>query len=57
MHHRLRRTCRKVVKSQTFYWAVIIAVALNSLVLACEHHGQPEYVTLFLGKIISPGSF
>ncbi|XP_066912648.1 muscle calcium channel subunit alpha-1-like [Clytia hemisphaerica] len=49
-HYRLRRTCRKIVKSQTFYWAVIIAVALNSLVLACEHHGQPEYVTLFLDR-------
>lgn len=49
-HHRLRRTCRKIVKSQTFYWAVIIAVALNSLVLACEHHKQPHYVTLFLDR-------
>lgn len=49
-HHRLRRICRKVVKSQTFYWAVIIAVFLNSLVLAVEHYNQPKYITLFLHR-------
>ena len=52
-HKRLRRTCRKIVKSQTFYWAVIIAVFLNSLVLAVEHYNQPAYVTLFLGKVFN----
>jgi len=49
-HHRLRRQCRKIVKSQTFYWVVIIAVFLNSLVLAVEHYNQPHYVTMFLDR-------
>ncbi|XP_065066624.1 voltage-dependent L-type calcium channel subunit alpha-1D-like isoform X2 [Rhopilema esculentum] len=50
LHHRLRRHCRKIVKSQTFYWIVIIAVFLNSLVLAVEHYNQPHYVTMFLDR-------
>eukprot|EP00794_Sanderia_malayensis_P006217 gene6217-6933_t len=49
-HHRMRRKCRKIVKSQTFYWMVIIAVFLNSLVLAVEHYNQPHYITMFLDR-------
>nr|AAC63050.1 voltage-gated calcium channel alpha-1 subunit [Cyanea capillata] len=49
-HHRLRRQCRGIVKSQTFYWMVIIAVFLNSLVLAVEHYDQPDYITMFLDR-------
>lgn len=45
-----RRKCRAIVKSQTFYWAVIIAVFLNSMVLAVEHYNQPDYVTMFLDR-------
>jgi voltage-dependent calcium channel L type alpha-1D len=45
-----RRKCRSIVKSQTFYWAVIIAVFLNSMVLAVEHYNQPDYVTMFLDR-------
>ena len=49
-HKKARKKLRKVVKSQTFYWAVIIAVFLNSLILAVEHYRQPHYVTLFLDR-------
>lgn len=49
-HKKAKKKMRKVVKSQTFYWAVIIAVFLNSLILAVEHYNQPHYVTLFLDR-------
>lgn len=49
-HKKARKKLRKVVKSQTFYWAVIIAVFLNSLILAVEHYRQPLFVTLFLDR-------
>ncbi|KAJ8707344.1 hypothetical protein PYW08_010596 [Mythimna loreyi] len=47
VNRRLRRTCRKAVKSQTFYWTIIVLVFLNTLVLATEHHGQPHYLDHF----------
>ncbi|KAH9628916.1 hypothetical protein HF086_006285 [Spodoptera exigua] len=47
VNRRLRRTCRKAVKSQTFYWAIIVLVFLNTLVLATEHHDQPYYLDEF----------
>ncbi|KAL3270430.1 hypothetical protein HHI36_020985 [Cryptolaemus montrouzieri] len=42
-----RRSCRKAVKSQAFYWLIIILVFLNTLVLASEHHGQPLWLDQF----------
>ncbi|KAK9884321.1 hypothetical protein WA026_005271 [Henosepilachna vigintioctopunctata] len=42
-----RRCCRKAVKSQAFYWLIIILVFLNTLVLASEHHGQPIWLDQF----------
>ena len=42
--------CLGIVKSKTFYWGVIIAVFLNSLILAVEHYKQPGYITLFLDR-------
>ena len=50
-HHRARRELRKAVKTQAFYWIVILVVFLNSLTLALEHYDQPEFLTDFLGKI------
>lgn len=47
-HHRTRRELRKAVKTQAFYWIVIVVVFLNSLTLALEHYGQPEFLTTFL---------
>ena len=49
-HHRTRRELRKAVKTQAFYWIVIVVVFLNSLTLALEHYGQPPFLTTFLGK-------
>lgn len=45
-----RRACRKAVKSQAFYWLIIILVFLNTLVLASEHHGQPIWLDQFQGN-------
>nr|UGV94655.1 CaV1 voltage-gated calcium channel alpha-1 subunit [Trichoplax adhaerens] len=47
-HKRSRRYCRLVVKSQTFYWLVILAVLLNTICLAVEHYEQQRVVTQFL---------
>ncbi|XP_036367714.1 voltage-dependent calcium channel type A subunit alpha-1 isoform X2 [Octopus sinensis] len=44
----LRFTIRKSVKSQAFYWFVIILVLLNTLCVASEHYGQAEWHTEFL---------
>ncbi|KAH8030756.1 hypothetical protein HPB51_011596 [Rhipicephalus microplus] len=49
-NRRLRRACRKGVKSQAFYWIVIVLVFLNTLTLASEHHTQPAWLDHFQGK-------
>uniref|UniRef100_W5KJE1 Voltage-dependent L-type calcium channel subunit alpha n=1 Tax=Astyanax mexicanus TaxID=7994 RepID=W5KJE1_ASTMX len=41
----VRRTCRKAVKSVTFYWVVLILVFLNTALSASEHYNQPEWLT------------
>lgn len=46
-NRRLRRACRKGVKSQAFYWIVILLVFLNTLTLASEHHTQPPWLDHF----------
>ncbi|XP_066212111.1 voltage-dependent L-type calcium channel subunit alpha-1F isoform X4 [Saccopteryx leptura] len=50
--HRLRRAnrglracCRRAVKSNACYWAVLLLVFLNTLTIASEHHGQPLWLT------------
>ncbi|KAI3378494.1 hypothetical protein SNEBB_008582 [Seison nebaliae] len=43
-----RLKTRKFVKSQFFYWIVIILVFINTLCISCEHYGQPEWLTKFL---------
>lgn len=55
----MRRACRKAVKSQTFYWLIIILVFLNTGVLATEHYNQPLWLDDFQGKylIVSHTSF
>ena len=45
----MRRACRKAVKSQAFYWLIIILVFLNTGVLATEHYKQPEWLDFFQG--------
>jgi voltage-dependent calcium channel L type alpha-1D len=47
---RARRGCRRVIKSQSFYWIVIVLVFLNTCVLSTEYHGQPEWLGDFQGS-------
>ncbi|XP_022649428.1 muscle calcium channel subunit alpha-1-like isoform X5 [Varroa destructor] len=47
LNRRFRRACRKGVKSQAFYWIVIILVFLNTMTLASEHHNQPPWLDEF----------
>ena len=46
----LRRVIHKFVKSQGFYWLVIVLVFLNTLVLASEYHKQPNWLDKFQCK-------
>ncbi|XP_037925278.1 muscle calcium channel subunit alpha-1 isoform X4 [Hermetia illucens] len=47
VNRRLRRACRKAVKSQAFYWLIIVLVFLNTGVLATEHYHQPRWLDEF----------
>lgn len=51
VNRRMRRACRKAVKSQTFYWLIIILVFLNTGVLATEHYQQPPWLDNFQGNL------
>eukprot|EP00057_Strongylocentrotus_purpuratus_P015657 XP_011670131.1 PREDICTED: voltage dependent calcium channel L-type isoform X4 [Strongylocentrotus purpuratus] len=46
-NRRCRRLCRQAVKSQAFYWIVIIMVFFNTVILASEHYSQPAWLTDF----------
>lgn len=52
INRRMRRACRKAVKSQAFYWLIIILVFLNTGVLATEHYEQPDWLDEFQGMYI-----
>jgi hypothetical protein len=45
---RLRFFIRRLVKTQGFYWTVIVLVFLNTLTVAVEHNNQPNWLTDFL---------
>lgn len=45
---RLRFFIRRMVKTQGFYWTVIVLVFLNSLCVAVEHNNQPNWLTDFV---------
>ncbi|XP_050450291.1 muscle calcium channel subunit alpha-1 isoform X2 [Cataglyphis hispanica] len=47
VNRRMRRACRKAVKSQVFYWLIIVLVFLNTGVLATEHYNQPHWLDNF----------
>lgn len=51
VNRRLRRACRKAVKSQAFYWLIIVLVFLNTGVLATEHYQQPPWLDDFQGTV------
>uniref|UniRef100_A0A3Q3JSW9 Voltage-dependent L-type calcium channel subunit alpha n=1 Tax=Monopterus albus TaxID=43700 RepID=A0A3Q3JSW9_MONAL len=40
-----RMKCLVYVKTNSFYWVVMILVFLNTLTIATEHHHQPEWLT------------
>lgn len=50
INRRIRRGCRRTVKSQAFYWLIILLVFLNTCVLATEYYGQPEWLDQFQGE-------
>ncbi|XP_076348335.1 voltage-dependent calcium channel type A subunit alpha-1-like [Tachypleus tridentatus] len=45
---RLRFFIRHLVKTQIFYWFVIVLVFLNTVCVAIEHYNQPKWLTNFL---------
>lgn len=45
---RFRFWIRHTVKTQWFYWFVIILVFFNTVCVAVEHYGQPKWLTDFL---------
>lgn len=51
-NRKCRRACRKAVKSQTFYWLIIVLVFMNTGVLASEHYDQPHWLDDFQGSTI-----
>ena len=48
MEKRVRAGIRRAIKSQPFYWCVIVLVFLNTSCVAVEHYGQPQWLTEFL---------
>jgi voltage-dependent calcium channel N type alpha-1B len=47
---RFRFGIRHMVKTQWFYWSVIVLVFFNTFCVAVEYHGQPEWLSKFLCK-------
>lgn len=45
---RFRYWIRHTVKTQWFYWFVIVLVFLNTVTVAAEHYNQPQFLTDFL---------
>src|SRR6218665_3305511 len=52
VNRRSRKLCRKIVKSQPFYWSVILLVFLNTCVLTSEHNNQPQWLDRFQGRLL-----
>ncbi|XP_037069843.1 muscle calcium channel subunit alpha-1-like isoform X3 [Pollicipes pollicipes] len=46
-NRRMKRSFRTAVKSQSFYWLIILLVFLNTGVLATEHYNQPKWLDKF----------
>ena len=44
---RFRQGTRKMIKTQFFYWVVILLVFLNTACVSIEHYGQKEWLTNF----------
>ena len=48
----MKRSFRVAVKSQSFYWLIIVLVFLNTGVLATEHYSQPPWLDQFQGETL-----
>lgn len=48
MEKKVRACIKRAIKSQYFYWSVIVLVFLNTSCVAVEHYGQPGWLTIFL---------
>merc|ERR1719264_1957782 len=46
-NRRMRRNCRRAVKSQAMFWFIILLVFLNTCVLGTEHYRQPQWLNHF----------
>lgn len=42
-----------MVKSQAFYWLIIVLVFLNTVILSVEHYGQEPWLNRFQGMFAS----
>lgn len=49
---RFRFWIRHTVKTQWFYWFVIVLVLFNTICVAVEHYKQPKWLTSFLCKFL-----
>ncbi|CAG7818987.1 unnamed protein product [Allacma fusca] len=47
MNKNVRKTLRAIVKSQSFFWLIIVLVFLNTCIFATEYHGQPPWLDEF----------
>ncbi len=47
-----RSKIRILVKTQAFYWTVIVLVFLNTACVAIEHDRQKQFLTDFLCRLI-----
>uniref|UniRef100_A0A8C5BRU5 Voltage-dependent L-type calcium channel subunit alpha n=1 Tax=Gadus morhua TaxID=8049 RepID=A0A8C5BRU5_GADMO len=45
LNHTMRKNCRVAVKTNNFYWLVLLLVFLNTVASASEHYGQPTWLT------------
>ncbi|KHJ42280.1 voltage gated calcium channel IQ domain protein [Trichuris suis] len=48
---KVRRYGRMLIKSQAFYWTVLVMVFLNTFVLTLEHYQQPEWLEDLQGSM------
>ena len=45
INKKVRRRCRKIVKSQMFFWAIIVLLFVNTIAHCSIHYQQPEWLT------------
>ena len=47
LNNALKRKVHKLIKSQFFYWLIIVLVFLNTIITAVEFHKQPKFMDDF----------